>query len=224
MNHLTHYRWINSDGFTLIELLMAMALFSIIGTVLFIQLQNVLTAKDRMEIHATQLAQMQSAMQRFQQDIEQIIPRSIRNETGDVQSGLIGKNSDQMEWVHLGWTISPFTKNSRSELQRVRYQLEGHSWVRFSWPHVDRSDSVAPQRLVLLDQVNSWQIHYGYRTTPQGELQFSETWPPLISAKQSSDALLWPVVIRCEWSTAAWGKINRLFILPKIVIWEAHGS
>lgn len=210
-------------GFTLIELLVAMAIFSIIGTVLFIQIHTVMEAKARVEKHAVALTQLQKTFQIVGQDIQQMIQRPHRNELGETESALIGASSEQIEFTRSGWNISPTAEKLRSELQRVRYSLNDDQLIRSYWPHLDGGADSQLKKLTLLTGVKLWHLRYWYRVSPQAELISSEQWPPA-EWQNSASENNWPLMIECELETENFGHVTRLFPVPQTLIWSASNA
>ncbi len=209
-------------GFTLVELLVAMALFSIIGTVLFVQIHTVTKAKAKVEEHAEQLAHVQKALQIMKQDVEQIVQRSYRNESGDSQPALIG-SAEQIEFIRTGWSIPPAAEKPRSELQRINYQLQGDQLMRSYWPYVDGGDSNQSKQLTLLKGIESFAIHYWYRVSRQTELKSSDSWPPA-EFRNNPTEQHWPVMIEYELTTDYFGTMRRLFQLTQAATWSASDA
>ncbi|NJN45980.1 MAG: type II secretion system minor pseudopilin GspJ [Candidatus Competibacteraceae bacterium] len=76
-------------GFTLLELLVALAVFAILSVMAYGGLRSVLFAEAAIEAEAQRLAQVQMAFHLLEQDITQIVSRSIRDEFGQQQAALL---------------------------------------------------------------------------------------------------------------------------------------
>jgi len=77
-------------GFTLLELLVALAVFAIMSIAAYSGLRNVLFTRAAVEEQTRRLAAVQLAVFRLEQDIEQTVPRGIRDEYGEPQAALVG--------------------------------------------------------------------------------------------------------------------------------------
>ena len=211
-------------GFTLVELLVAMAIFSIMGTILFVQIHTVMQANTRVEKHADALTQLQKTFQIIGQDIQQMIQRPRRNEWDETEAALLGPSREQIEFTRTGWNIPPAAEKFRSELQRVRYELNDDQLIRSYWSHVDAGNDSQIKKLTLLTGVKLWRIRYWYRISQQGELSASEQWPPA-EWRNSASENHWPLMIECELETEAFGHVSRLFPVAQTLMWSApHAS
>ena len=76
-------------GFTLLELLIALAIFSLIAVMAYGGLATVLEQNLVSEESAVRLAALQKTYLVLQRDIEQVVPRPIRNEFGDRDAALV---------------------------------------------------------------------------------------------------------------------------------------
>ena len=171
-----------SQGLTLIELLIAMAIFAIMSASMFIAFDNVQKAKDVTDRASARLKQYQSAFNRIAQDLQQLYPRPARNEFGDLVFALEYTEGSDFSFSRTGWSRSSFfTKNPRSELQRVTYYLEDGKLMRAYWRTIDRPPQEQPVRTVLLDGVSelSFKFMYGNITDNQDPLNdIHNEWPP----------------------------------------------
>ena len=76
----------------------------------------------------------------MQRDIEQVVPRTVRDEYGDAQSPLVG--GEDLQLTRAGWR-NPGGRQ-RSTLQRVGYALEEQQLVRYCWSVLDRAQDSEP--------------------------------------------------------------------------------
>ena len=81
-------------GFTLLELLVALAVFAIMSIAAYSGLSNVLFTRAAVETENRRLAMTQLAFHRLGQDLEQVIPRSVRDEYGEPEPALRGNIQD----------------------------------------------------------------------------------------------------------------------------------
>lgn len=160
-------------GFTLLELLLALSIFALVSAMSFSGLRAVLEADDVTRSGAERLARLQTAMVTVQRDVEQAVPRPVRDELGGTLPAWQGGagNQPMLELTRDGWP------NPRGEpvssLRRVAYTLEDRVLVRLAWPVLDRSPDTVFVRYPLLDQVDSLQLRF---LDEQGVWQTS--WPP----------------------------------------------
>jgi len=194
-------------GFTLIELIVAMAVFSVMATMAYSGLQSVLDARARTEQHAQQLAALQTAFFWLGKDIEQAVPRSVRDPYGEPIKPLQAEQTAEynLELTHAGWS-NPFAseKRQRSFLQRVAYGVHEKKLLRKYWFDLDREYNSATFETVLLEGVTTMELRYVDKS-----LQWQAQWPVL----GSKDVL--PLAVEVSLDIEGIGKIARLFRLPE---------
>ncbi|MBE2293808.1 MAG: type II secretion system minor pseudopilin GspJ [Phycisphaerales bacterium] len=199
-------------GFTLLELLVALAVFAIMAIAAYEGLRNVLFTRAAIEEQSRRLAAVQMTIFRLEQDIEQTVPRGIRDEYGEPQPALFGGAlaSDTLTLTRTGWD-NPLNQ-SRATLQRVAYRLrEGRLW-RLYWPVLDRGGVMEPRETLLLDRVQAFKVRFlGEGNTWQ------ENWPPPTDSDgvetAQHDAITLPRAVEVSLTLEDWGEISRLFPL-----------
>ena len=156
-------------GFTLLELLVALAIFAIIAVLAYGGLNSVLDQQLHTEESAERLAALQKTYLIVQRDIEQLVPRPIRDEFGDESAAISGAAAFQL--TRGGWR-NPLD-NPRSSLQRVGYTLEEQQLIRHSWLVLDRAQDSTPRQQALVNGVSSIRVRY----LDAGD-SWQEQWPP----------------------------------------------
>lgn len=196
-----------ASGFTLLELLIAVAVFAIMAALAYGGLSSVLRAREESTASALRLRALQQTMLLLGRDLDQALPRTIRDEYGDVKPALYG-GTDWIEFTHDGWA-NP-TAATRSELQRVAYTVRDKQLVRDSWQVLDRAPDSKPYEAPLLDKVKSLQLRY---LDAAGNWQ--ESWPSQQSDNTSPQQQLpLPRAVEVTLELERWGTIRRLFRLP----------
>ncbi|PIE83404.1 MAG: type II secretion system protein GspJ [Candidatus Contendobacter odensis] len=198
-------------GFTLLELLVALAVFAIMAIAAYSGLRHVLFTHAAIETENRQLAILQLAVFRLEQDIQQSLARSIRDEYGERQPALQGGglNNVTLTLTRTGWD-NPLGQH-RSNLQRVAYQLTGKQLWRLHWPVLDRGSLIEPSQTLLLDQVLEFRVRFLAQT---GNAWRSDWPPPAASdtAQIAPDRL--PRAVELTLILEDWGEITRLLLLP----------
>ncbi len=201
---------IPSRGFTLLELLVALAVFAIMATAAYSGLRNVLFTRAAVEEQSRRLAAVQLAVFRLEQDVEQAVPRGIRDEYGEPQAALLGGElaDDRLTLTRAGWD-NPLGQ-PRATLQRVAYRLrDGRLW-RLHWGVLDRGGLLEPRETLLLERVREFRVRFLDRD------DWRDDWPPPASdeagAKKDPDAL--PRAVEIGLTLEDWGEITRLLPLP----------
>jgi general secretion pathway protein J len=194
-------------GFTLLELLVALAIFSLIAVMAYGGLETVLNQQARTEENAESLAALQKTYLVMQRDIEQAVPRAIRDEFGDEQAPLVGTSLFQL--TRGGWN-NPLNQ-PRSTLQRVGYALEDQQLIRYAWLVLDRAQDSAPVRQPLAGDIESMQVRY------LDDLDnWQEQWPPVHAGNNPvANTLDFPRAIEMTLEHARFGTLVWLFQLPR---------
>jgi general secretion pathway protein J len=193
-------------GFTLLELLVALSIFSLLAVMSYSGLKAVLNTQAGTEIQADALAELQKVYLLMQRDIEQVVPRPVRDEYGDEQPALSG--DDALQLTRGGWS-NPAGR-LRSTLQRVGYDFQDRQLVRYSWAVLDRAQDSEPQRQVLLDDVEEMTIRYLAANN-----EWEERWPnPLAVADGNVPATGLPRAIEITLDHENFGPLVWLFRLP----------
>lgn len=198
-------------GFTLIELLIALAVFSVLALLAYGGLNTLLNTRAQTDQQADALRELQLAYRSVERDIDQWVPREIRDEFGTVKPSLgAGDNADTaLELTRGGWR-NP-AEQPRSTLQRVAYGVRDNALVRLTWLSLDRAPDAQPAiqellagvrelRLRFLDAANVWQ----------------ERWPPTTASVggETPVAAPPPRAIEVVLVSERWGELRWLFRLP----------
>lgn len=193
-------------GFTLLELLVALAIFSLLAVMSYNGLKVVLNQQAATELQAEALARLQKVYLLVQRDIEQVVPRPVRDEYGDEQPALIG--GDALQLTRGGWR-NPAGR-LRSSLQRVGYAYEDGELVRYSWAVLDRAQDSEPLRQPLIDGVEEMTIRY-----LGGNNEWQEEWPnPLAFGEAAVDNAALPRAVEVTLEHEEFGPLVWLFRLP----------
>ena len=194
-------------GFTLLELLVALAIFSLIAVMAYGGLETVLKQKTLTEENANSLATLQKTYLLMQRDIEQAVPRTIRDEFGDPQGPLIG--TTQFQFTRGGWN-NP-ANHTRSTLQRVGYALQDRQVNRYAWLMLDRAQDSEPTRQALTDDIESMQVRY---LNEAGAWQ--EQWPPTMTENNpDANPMDFPRAVEITLKHRRFGTLIWLFQLPR---------
>jgi general secretion pathway protein J len=190
-------------GFTLIELLVAVGVFAVLSALAYGGLNSVLATQSYTQEQAERLQILQLSMRYIQRDLEQIANRPVRDQYGDEQAALILEPLPTLSLTHAGWR-NPGGQ-TRSQLQRVSYELEENTLYRIVWPMLDGADAEKVLRTNLLDNVEKLEI----RVLDLDEKWHTE-WPPL-ETEATGEAL--PLAVELTLTVEPWGAIRRLIAL-----------
>jgi general secretion pathway protein J len=195
---------LRQEGFTLIELLVAVGVFAVLSALAYGGLNSVLATQSYTQEQAERLQTLQLSMRRIQRDLEQIADRPVRDQYGDEQAALILKPLPSLSFTHAGWR-NP-SGQTRSQLQRVSYELEENTLYRIVWPMLDGADAESALRTNLLDNVEKLEI----RVLDRDEKWHTE-WPPS-EAEPTGESPL-PLAVELTLTVEPWGAIRRLIAL-----------
>lgn len=194
-----------SDGFTLLEILVAVAIFAIVGMLALGGYSQLMSQSERIDEGAKRTRAIQAAVTRMTQDFETLEPRAVRPPMGEeLQPALRATKGtdDAIELTHSGWSNPAGVP--RSTLQRVSYRLEDTDLVREYWHVLDRTQTVEPVSVVLLDKVKSVSVRY-----LGADRDWKDQWPPLgYSGVNVRTAR--PLAVEITLELEDWGEIKRL--------------
>lgn len=200
-------------GFTLLELLIAVAILSLIAVGAYKLLSDTITVRERGLAHQQQLRDLQKAMLLVQRDLQQVIPRAVRDEFGDVQPALYMPRQNVIEFSRRGWR-NPM-QQARSEIVRLRYRVEGGELLRERWDVLDRSRQTEPERIVLLEDVTDVRI----QVVADGSRV--DSWPLASQSGTERGKLPLPQAVEVAFRHPVFGLITRIILLPQ---GEPHGD
>jgi len=195
-------------GFTLMEVMVAMFLLAIIGTAGFTMLQQITSARTKIETQSDRITELQRTFYWLTEDITQIIDRPVRSSVDSIlpafQYNVQG--TSLIDFTRAGWAnpaadILP----ARSSLQRVSYSLEDDRLLRSYWYHLDSLEEAPTKRRQLLTGVEQLTVRF---MDPQGSWQ--DQWPPL---NVEEDPGL-PRALEFTFTLTDLGPVVRVFGLP----------
>ena len=193
-------------GFTLLELLVALAIFSLVAVMAYGGLTTVLDQQFATEEVAGELAQLQKAYMVVQRDIEQIMPRPVRDEFGDSVAPLLG--GAQLQITRGGWS-NP-AGHPRSSLRRIGYALEEQQLIRYAWSVLDRAQNSEPLQQPLLDGLTEIRLRY-----LDGSKEWVDSWPALTTTTAGdADVTVMPRAVEFQLEHERFGLITWLFQMP----------
>jgi len=198
----------SSKGFTLLELLVALAIFGLLAAMSYGGLQAVLEQQSYTEEAATRLGELQKMYLVMQRDIEQVVPRTVRDEFGDAQLPLVG--SEALQLTRGGWR-NPAGRQ-RSTLQRVGYAFDDQQLVRYSWSVLDRAQDSEPLEQPLIEDVEGMGLRYLGRND-----EWREQWPDTTAVidVDTGELPALPKAIEVSIEHKTFGTLVWLFQLPQ---------
>lgn len=147
---MTHGR---ATGFTLIELLVAIAITALVAVMGQEALQQANEVQEDVRVHEQRTREIQDFIGRMAADLRHLAPRSIVVESGAREPALALGTVPfwQLDLTRRGWDNPRATP--RSDLQRVRWRLDGEVLVRETWPVLDRIEALEPSSRRVIEGV-----------------------------------------------------------------------
>src|SRR5690554_6298392 len=195
------------QGFTLLEVLIAITITSLIGVGTYQLFNSTMRTQAVMEEKGEKLERMQRAMAFISRDMQQLVPRPIRNGYGDQEFALTNRNSLYLlELTRLGWRNPMLAP--RSELQRVIYELVDGKLYRSYYPVLDRAQETEAVSQELLDEVEEITLQFLDERN-----EWHDEWPLERTFGENSEeqyAAL-PKAVRIELVHETFGTVFRLY-------------
>ena len=217
-------RGMRCRGFTLIELLLAMSISAVVAVIAYAGIATAIDASSAMQSRVQQLSDVQRALDIISDDLVQVRARAITNGFGSQEPAFQGgAYRDVLLELTRGGFANPLAL-PRSELQRIRYVIDGGALWRQSWPVLDRADeNQSPQSALLLEQVTEISFAFlpataGGSAPPDyyGLASNAGYWENDWSSVQiaADEILPLPVAIRLSVTLENFGNVERIFELP----------
>ena len=192
-------------GFTLLELIVAIGIFAVFSLMAYGGLGEVLKAQSLVEHTDEATRDLQMALFRLSQDIEQTRARPIRDRFGDPVNAF-QLDADNVLDFTSGGRANPMQRPI-SALRRIGYFLRDGTLYRRSWQVLDLAqnseeivvellDGVVDLRWRFLDDANEWQTE----------------WPALSASTGAvpQDARP-PKAVELRLETKCWGELRMLY-------------
>ncbi len=163
------------NGFTLLEVLVAVAIFAVLAAFAYGALARTIEGKERLGEHNARLQAIQRTIRFLTEDFQQLAPRPVRVDLGDVVAPALLSNAQSeyaVELTHSGWSNPAALP--RGTLQRVAWRLtDDGELVRFHWNVLDRTLDNQPSARPLLDDVVALRFRF-----LQDNGEWTREWPP----------------------------------------------
>jgi general secretion pathway protein J len=161
-------------AFTLIEVLVAVAIFGILAAFAYGTLSRTVTSAEVLTAQMERLEAVQRTMRFLSEDFQQLAPRPVREQLGDVMGPALSTDFESdyaIELTRGGWSNPAGLP--RGTLQRVAYRLEEDRLIRYHWTVLDRTLDNEPLARQLLDGVDTLTFRF-----MQDNGEWTDKWPP----------------------------------------------
>jgi general secretion pathway protein J len=192
-------------GFTLIELLVAVAIFAVIAVLAYGGLDGVIRQRQQTAEVMKRLRVVQQAFALITRDFSQIEPRPVRDPLSDMPLAAFvstPQNLPPVIFTRGGWS-NPLA-DVRSTEERVAYELDDDTLMRFSWPELDNPSQTLPTKQELISKVSAFDLRF---MDSSGVWQTQ--WPPL-NADVNAYLTQIPQAVEISVTLKDWGRITRI--------------
>ncbi|MFT5112697.1 MAG: general secretion pathway protein J [Parasphingorhabdus sp.] len=168
-----------NSGFTLLEMVIAIAIFSIIGMISFVTLDQFIRARETLAVKNAELKNLQQTFLAFDRDIRFMVSRPVRDELGETIPALQPYSDGvTVEGDLLEFTASaPHPSNQLLQrLYRVSWSIKDQVLVRNLWLILDRDFDSVPRERKLLSDVASVEVNYLKPRETEPGVEYTSVW------------------------------------------------
>ena len=205
-------RYRRRAGFTLLEVLIAMAITALVATLSFSSISAVLSSVAGWRASSERISALNRAWTIISRDIEQFVPRPVRDAYGETESALWGNSGRDsvLNFTRAGWH-NP-NQVPRSQLQRLRYRLADTVLWRDSYAVLDRTEQSEPQSVPLLSGVQEFTLAFlEPDLVLRGETLDTDGWPDRWDIEKQPP----PQALEIRLLLDDWGELRWLYELPE---------
>ncbi len=211
------------EGFTLVEVLIALAITAFVSTIAYTSFTTVLNGVENTQATAERVYEINRAWMMISRDLDQFVPRPVRDEFGDVEPALQGGMAARfpLSLTRAGWH-NPLG-HERPELQRVNYRLEEETLWRDSYPVLDRAGETEPLSAELLQGVEEVRVLFldspeNARSLGTGTELDTRNWPEnwVADSSRPGAGVGAPLAVEVRLILSDWGEMRRIYALPPL--------
>jgi general secretion pathway protein J len=190
----------SARGFTLIEALLALAIFGVIAVLAYRATTSLTDGEARLSSEAARWRALEALFTRFEADIRQAVPRSVRVGAAR-EPAWLGTSFDGQGAVVFTRAGAEFSQEPAPAGQRIGYRLRDGAIELAYWPQLDHTDAAQPFVYPLIADVASLELDYLTRDN-----RWRNRWPLL-----GEDDI--PRAVRLTLTLADGTRIDRWFTL-----------
>ena len=193
------------QGFTLLEVLVAIAILSVMSVMSYSGIEQVTNARQKTDLHAKNLNNLQMAFSLIQKDLEQVVNRRTRDQLGTIKAPFSSLPDSNIVLSLVANNRSTLqTDEISSRLQYVEYHLDEDKLIRTQWNILDRAHNSEVEGVVILENLDLFELQF----FSQGK---SLPFWPMPGGNQLIDL---PVAVEINIAMNEGMEVQRLFLLP----------
>jgi len=195
-------------GFTLLELLVSLAIFTVIFTVAYGTLSNILSGSEALSTEQRRWQRLDTAFQLMQEDLAFASARRIRDIDGRTLPAMTGQPTDiravskpSLEFTRIG--LGALAGSRETGSRRIAWRMRDNAVFREIWPTLDRTPVAIPTSARLLAGVEAFEVRFLDQAG-----QWHASWPDNQAAEQAL-----PVAIEVTISPEKELTLKRVFLV-----------
>lgn len=169
----------NSRGFTLLEMVIAIAIFSVVGIVSYVTLDQFFRTRVVLAEKNSELRRLQQTFLAFDRDVRYMQDRPVRDGLGETLPAMLPYTDGvTVDGPLIEMTVSsPHPHNQQLQrIHRVLWQLRDNVLMRNTWLVLDRDFDSLPVERKLIDKVASVEINYIKAREDQRGVEYTSYW------------------------------------------------
>ena len=191
-----------AHGFSLIELLVALAIFATMAALAYGGLDSIVRTRAALAREQADFSALMRSVSLLERDLRQTAARPVRGSYGETLPAFIG-GPDRVELTRIGFA-NPQAE-TRSNLERVFYVLDGGTLERGNYAMLDRAPASTPLLTKLRAGVRDMRLRY-----LDAGGRWSDAWPPPQATNADAPAVALPRAVEFRIDTPDAGEITRV--------------
>ena len=148
-----------SRGFTLVEALLALAIFGVIAVLAYRATASLSEGEARLSAEASRWRTLEALFVRFEADIRQAVPRSVRSGSGREPAWLGLKEGEHSALVFTR-AGAEYAVEPEAAGQRIGYRIRNGVLELAYWPQLDHGENTRPIVYPLVADIESFRLEY----------------------------------------------------------------
>jgi general secretion pathway protein J len=194
-----------AGGYTLIEVLVALAVLSVVVTTTLGGLVLGARSRDAIRIQGERLAQLQTALVLYEQDLLHALYRPVHTARGEQPAFVYFPGIARPRLVFTTVEAAGTGEDALARTVRVEWFAKEGTLVRRQWLFADRTALTPSVDTAVLSGVRRYRVQF-----LDSARQWHSRWPSP-QAPKDRDGL--PTAVRLDLDLEDWGEIERLFVL-----------